>query len=254
MIPTKEIHVHGYGPMYVPTDTEAHRLDGEACINEVCGSMYEYDRAAVEDCYSMLDIGHNIGIASVWAFHWWPQMRTIYAYDPNPGCGELATKNVKQVLDGFPHRHVYIHTVAVTSLPVAMFQLDERWGCGYTDHRVVELGDRKPVGEPVQVPALHPAELPPADVVKLDAEGVEGEVFEVARANRPIAYSSETNDRVCAERDRYHVHCNVVTGLYLSFSGLIPENKTFQAHSTYFMPEGILYDIKTKRRYDVRLW
>ena len=178
MIPTKEIHVHGYGPMYVPTDTEAHRLDGEACINEVCGSMYEYDRAAVEDCYSMLDIGHNIGIASVWAFHWWPQMRTIYAYDPNPGCGELATKNVKQVLDGFPHRHVYIHTVAVTSLPVAMFQLDERWGCGYTDHRVVELGDRKPVGEPVQVPALHPAELPPADVVKLDAEGVEGEVFE----------------------------------------------------------------------------
>jgi hypothetical protein len=83
---------------------------------------------------------------------------------------------------------------------------------------------------------------------------VEGEIFEVARANLPIAYSPEINARVCAERDRYHVHCNVVTGLYLSFSDLIPKNNTFQAHSTYFMPEGILYDIKTTRRYDVKLW
>ena len=178
MIPTKEIHVHGYAPLLVPTDTEAHRLDGEACINEVCGSMYEYPREKPEELYSMLDIGHNIGIASVWAFHWWPMMRVVYAYDPNPGCGELATKNARQVLDGFPDRRVHIHTVAVSADPTPRFQLDKRWGCSYTDPCVVPLGDRAPDGEARDVPAIHPDTLPPADVVKLDAEGVEGDVVD----------------------------------------------------------------------------
>lgn len=82
----------------------------------------------------------------------------------------------------------------------------------------------------------------------------EGEIFHIARANQPIVYSSERNAKVCKEKDRYHVHCNVVTGLYLSFCGLIPKCQTFQAHSTYFMPEGILHDIDSKRRYDVKLW
>lgn len=178
MIPTKEIHVHGYLPLLVPTDTEAHMLDGEACINEVCGSMYEYPRASVEDVRTMLDIGHNIGIASVWAFHWWPDLRVVYAYDPNPGCGEIATKNIQQVLNGFPHRRIYIHTEAVTADTSPMFQLDARWGCSYTDPSVVVLGDRSPVGDPVSVPAVHPRDLPPVDVVKLDAEGVEGDVVD----------------------------------------------------------------------------
>lgn len=178
MIPTKEVAVHGYSPLLVPTDTEAHRLDGEACINEVCGSMYEYPRSSVENVTSMLDIGHNIGIATVWAFHWWPDLRVVYAYDPNPGCGEIAKKNIKQVLDGFPNRRIYIHTVAVTADPAPMFQLDKRWGCSYTDTSVVVLGDRAPEGEPVAVPAIHPKHLPPVDVVKLDAEGIEGDVVD----------------------------------------------------------------------------
>jgi FkbM family methyltransferase len=179
MIPTHQVHVHGYEPLLVPADTDAHRLDGEACINEVCGSMYEYERAAVEpDVYSMLDIGHNIGIVCVWAFHWWPNLRVVYAYDPNPGCGEIARQNVQQVLRDFPERRVHIHTVAVTSDPNPMFQLDARWGCSFTSPDVVALGDRKPEGPAVPVKAIHPADLPPADVVKLDAEGVEGEVID----------------------------------------------------------------------------
>ena len=178
MIPTKEVHVHGYGPLLVPTDTTAHELDGEACINEVCGSMYEYPREKVEDVHSALDIGHNIGIATVWMFHWWPAMRSVVAYDPNPGCGELAKQNIRQVLDGFPDRRIYIHTEAVTADPAPMFHLDERWGCGHTDPCVVPLGDRKPDGEPFSVPAVHPRDLPPADVIKLDAEGVEGDVVD----------------------------------------------------------------------------
>jgi FkbM family methyltransferase len=177
-IPTKEVHAHGYMPLLVPTDTKAHELDGEACINEVCGSMYEYERDAVEQVYSMLDIGHNIGIATVWAFHWWPLLRVVYAYDPNPGCGELAKKNIRQVLDGFPERRIYVHTVAVTADPLPLFHPDERWGCGYTDVSAAALGDRVPAGEPTRVPGMHPNELPPADVIKLDAEGAEGDVIE----------------------------------------------------------------------------
>jgi hypothetical protein len=83
---------------------------------------------------------------------------------------------------------------------------------------------------------------------------VEGEIFHVARANQRITYQPALNTKVCAEKDFFHVHCNVVTGLYLAFAGIIPPNRAPQSHSTYFMPEGILHDLKSQRRYDVKLW
>ena len=60
------------------------------------------------------------------------------------------------------------HPVAVTTDARPLFFVDHFWSGGQTAGRT----------DGVPVSALHPAALPPADVLKCDAEGVEAEVLE----------------------------------------------------------------------------
>jgi hypothetical protein len=60
--------------------------------------------------------------------------------------------------------------VAVTSQGAAKLFVNDDWGCS----RTYEQDD----GRAVDVPVRHPKDLPPCDILKADAEGVELEVFE----------------------------------------------------------------------------
>ncbi len=195
-IPTRGLHVPGIGTFQVPVDTEAHSIDGEVCVKEICGwrdpelaraeggwgervgQCYSYlNRAAIEDVRVVLDIGHNVGAFTVWACRcWWPDsVEAVHAYDPNPGCAEILRRNLALVQRGI---EVHVHTAAVTSDPSPALQIDARWGCSSIIPRMSAHPDRKADGERVSVPAIHPRDLPAADAIKVDAEGVEGEIVE----------------------------------------------------------------------------
>ncbi len=92
----------------------------------------------------------------------WPgQIEHIDCYEPNPHAAPILEQNAPFVAT--------LHYCAVTSRPreTVLFREHDDWGgsrtCGETS------------GVPVRV--VHPRELPPADVLKVDAEGVEVEVF-----------------------------------------------------------------------------
>ena len=126
---------------------------------------YSYPRpAGAERVRSVLDIGCNLGSFIVWACHvWWPgQIEHVNAYDPNAAAVEIARLNTT----GLP---VTFHDVAVTSAaPPVFFREIENWGGART------YGETSGV----EVATLHPRELPAADVLKVDGEGIEPEVFE----------------------------------------------------------------------------
>lgn len=193
MIQARYIHVDGIGAFAIPCDTEAHADDGEKCVRSICGwrdpelarsegawgdrcgQEYSYlGRASAEDVRVVLDIGHNVGAYTVWGCRiWWPDtVEVVHAYDPNPGCAEFMKKNLALVQRGI---EVKIHTAAVTCNPNPMFHEDTRWGCSWTHHEAP--AERQPVWAAVAVRGVHPQDLPPADAIKIDAEGVEGDIL-----------------------------------------------------------------------------
>ena len=115
-----------------------------------------------------MDVGHNLGAFAIWACKcWWPGLITrVDAYEPNAKALEIALLNTL----GLP---VVARWAAVTVDPEPLFcerGADGRanWGGGRTSS--VTYGER--------VQAVHPRNLPSADVLKVDAEGVDLEVFE----------------------------------------------------------------------------
>jgi FkbM family methyltransferase len=189
---TRRILIEGMGTFRVPTDTEAHSLDGERCVRSIvgwrdpelarsngewgerCGQEYSYRRDEAEDVRTVLDIGCNIGAYTVWACRvWWPAtVQRVWSYDPNGSAVLYADINM-----GLVQRDVFValHTRAVAANPSVLFHEDERWGCSWTgDHM---LPERKPVGQPRAIRSDHPRNLPKCDAVKCDAEGAEGDLL-----------------------------------------------------------------------------
>jgi len=66
-----------------------------------------------------------------------------------------------------------VHQVAVTTDPDPLFELPWDWGSAKT-WRIKEF---PAYGERFSVHPFHPRELPPADMLKCDGEGIEVEVF-----------------------------------------------------------------------------
>lgn len=194
MIPTCPIFIEGIGTFVVPVDTPEHADDGEKCVRSVCGwrdrqlalsegawgdrcgQEYSYRRVAAEPVRTVLDIGHNVGGFIVWATrYWWEDtVQAVYAYDPNPGCSELAAENLRLVPRGVA---IELNCSAVTAEDSPTLTIDVRWGRSST-HDVLNAHPDSIASERVPVRAVHPRDLPAVDAMKIDAEGAEEDIVD----------------------------------------------------------------------------
>jgi FkbM family methyltransferase len=110
----------------------------------------------------VLDIGACIGAFAVWARAKWPQAR-IRCFEPNHAAWEILAA------DNATFARVYRRAITVADRATLSTHDAWAWGSMSTFH------DYGP-GE--EVPSFHPRDLPGADVLKIDAEGVELEILE----------------------------------------------------------------------------
>jgi FkbM family methyltransferase len=195
------VFIEGIGAFFIPSSPEVRRKDSELTVrgicgwvdreksraegawNDRCGQEYSHlGRRHVEDVRTVLDIGCNVGSFFVWACRiWWPDsILAVHAFDPGSTVIECARVNVRLVQRKI---EVNIYHAAVTTDPNPMFREDVRTGCSRTFHgtdieanAIVSLPGAPTKG--VSVIGFHPRDLPAADAVKCDAEGVEGEILE----------------------------------------------------------------------------
>ena len=158
---TREIQIDGFGQFLVPGEPEERSRRSEECVREVLDrQIYMYLRDSPENVTTLVDVGCNVGAFLLWARRRWPSLQTVFAYDPNESALELASENAAWAEDSIVH-------AAVTIDPRPLFKEEMDWGGSRTYGQ----------SEGVHVPRIHPRDLPPADVLKVDAEGVEVEVF-----------------------------------------------------------------------------
>jgi hypothetical protein len=157
------------GPFLIPAEPEAVSKHCEICARGVLDGEYEYPRDAPEDVTSIVDVGCNVGAFTAWATKvWWPgKIEEVHAYDPNARAVEMFWHSLDA---GMRMGGALVHqrVCAVTVQPRAVFRLQNNWGGSRT------YGET----EGFDVRVLHPCDLPPADVLKVDGEGIELEVFE----------------------------------------------------------------------------
>ena len=115
----------------------------------------------------ILDVGANVGAFSVWAPLRW-KGATVTAVEPAPAALRYLRENA-------PHATILEHAVAKGGGFVELRMGLPNLGCSSIyrlDDAPENVGD-----EVVRVRAVDPSELPRAEVVKVDAEGIEPEFF-----------------------------------------------------------------------------
>lgn len=149
-------------------------LDGEwpfayppslaSCVRKVFSGEYGYpfipDHPRVR---RILDVGSNVGASACWFYK---HFRATYGwdvfidcYEPFPPAADLCEINKPP--------GAKLHRVAVTTKPGPVkLHVGSDWGFSSLDGG---LNPRS--GETVEVPTLHPGELPEADMLKMDVEG-----------------------------------------------------------------------------------
>ena len=147
------------GPFLIPSEPPETLRICEALTRAVWAGEYEHAELPTSGIRSVLDIGAGWGAFAVWALARWGADLVIDGYEPHEEAFAFLKMNAPSVK---------LHPVAVTTDPAPVLCINEDWG-GCSVYRVKE-------GRPVK--ALHPMHLPPADVLKIDAEGVEPEVLE----------------------------------------------------------------------------
>ena len=155
-----------WGPFHVTSEPHMRSLYSEICCLNVFLGEYDFPRYEHEGSVrTMVDVGCNVGAFMVWAaLHRWPHLEKIDAYDPNANALEFAAVNVRECkLRGVALHHA---AVSVDSRPLFKEHID--WGGSRTHGETTG----------VSVPSVHPRDLPPCDVLKVDAEGVDPDVFD----------------------------------------------------------------------------
>lgn len=128
----------------------------------------EYDVSYEKQEMTVLDIGANIGAFAVWATYKWPHAK-IMCYEPVNDSYEFLLKNT----EGKEQIECFNVAVGATeeSKRFIHFGLDNRGQCSF-----YKTPEQRDSGAYVRV--ISAAELPKADVVKLDVEGAEIEILE----------------------------------------------------------------------------
>ena len=114
----------------------------------------------------ILDVGGNVGLFSVWAMERFPGCQ-ITSYEPMPGNLKYLRKNVGD--------KVTVVGKAVSSAapePVKMFGSSVNCGC-CSMHDV----GQQDLSSTIEVPTIHPRELPDCEVLKIDTEGNELDIL-----------------------------------------------------------------------------
>lgn len=123
----------------------------------------EYDpKVPLEGIRTVLDIGANVGAFAVWAKFKWPEV-TIECFEPNGEAAAYCERNA-------PFATVHRQAVTVEKSPTILW-IDPTWGGSRTFEPPTD-------GRRIEVEAIHPNSLPPTDVLKIDAEGVELEILQ----------------------------------------------------------------------------
>ena len=134
---------------------------------DVLDGAYDIHGLSFDTPPTILDIGANVGAFSVWAVKRFPGAQ-IVAYEPHPEMAMMYTENMR----GREARRV-----AVVGKPLSsptIFLADGPHNPGERTVRPVK-GTHLETG--LEVPWIAAKDLPPCDVLKIDAEGVEPEIL-----------------------------------------------------------------------------
>jgi FkbM family methyltransferase len=133
----------------------------------------EYEAGWFGENLRILDLGANVGAFTLWANLRWPGS-TIHAYEPHPGTFRVLLRNLASLANATAHNAAVYPTDAAEARLFARFDGDvEAVLAAAAGRTLAEV----PAEGTIPVPVVHPAALPPADVVKVDVEGAEAEIL-----------------------------------------------------------------------------
>ena len=155
----------------------------------------EYRLVQADHPKTILDVGANIGAAAIYFAHAYPDA-TVYAFEPEAGNFEVLKKNCE------PWRNIVPLPLAIWSRAMSREIQNRKTGAwGYT---VAEVeGGSHGLGQLVECIAIpsfmEQRGLPRIDILKIDIEGGEKEIFEHADGwiDRVDVVVAELHDRIC---------------------------------------------------------
>lgn len=114
---------------------------------------------------TILDIGANVGSFALWAAERFPGS-TIHCYEPHPGTFKILEKNLTLVRNAQMHAHPFGIGPAAGEFPLYE-------GKNNSGEATLFAGNKTASGVSVACRIKTPESLPEADILKIDAEGVE---------------------------------------------------------------------------------
>ena len=166
------------GPFFVPDEPAETRRVCEGLSKLLWeGGEYEHPDLPSSGIERVLDIGAGWGAFVAWARKRFPEMKKIDCYEPHALGAAFVRANGPRAR---------VHGAAVTSKPSARIHVGEDWGASST-----HFND----GRGTDVRVVHPKDLPPCDMLKVDAEGVEAEIlnsYPTLTKTRIVAYEWHT--------------------------------------------------------------
>lgn len=165
-----------FGPKLQKKFQEAQRAAGKvpfACpesmvphVQKVVQGEYDFPKLDVGEKPTILDLGANLGSFALWASKRWQGCKVL-CYEPHPDNIKLLKNNVEAF-----ELPAEVFAVAVTSRDKPVI-FDGRNNCG--EASLDQHEGTTDVSHPVE--ALHPSDLPPAQMLKIDTEGSEWDIL-----------------------------------------------------------------------------